>query len=392
MTSLARAIVRLYPRAWRDRYGPELLDLIASRRLRMSDIGDLGRGALDAACIRSPRPARPCRWRAGPPWSLRRRPSWRRFRRRPARESYGPVVGTPGAVIGRRRFLRRMVGAGIGLLSLEFIGGTIAFLWPPPADGVGVEHEVGTLDDIAGLWPAWPDGMPYEFRPARAFLVNVPAATAMALGETPTATATSAVDLLALWRKCPHLGCMIPAACEERGRFQCLCHQSTYNIIGEKLRLGPAPRGMDRFPSASRPPEWSSSTRGRSSPEHRREPSPSPMLIRSARDAHDRLARRAGAPRRAGAGHPRGAGDGPKHGYAIMSESEAISGTPMGPGTLYAALARLESRGLVEALPAEDRRPVPAHGGRGAGGTRASRSAGRPRAGRARALDGLAEG
>jgi Rieske Fe-S protein len=41
---------------------------------------------------------------------------------------------------------------------------------------------------------------------------------------------------------------MIPAACEERGRFQCYCHQSTYNIVGEKLELGPAPRGMDRFP------------------------------------------------------------------------------------------------------------------------------------------------
>jgi Rieske Fe-S protein len=41
---------------------------------------------------------------------------------------------------------------------------------------------------------------------------------------------------------------MIPPACEERSRFQCLCHQSTYNILGEKLQLGPAPRGMDRFP------------------------------------------------------------------------------------------------------------------------------------------------
>jgi DNA-binding PadR family transcriptional regulator len=28
----------------------------------------------------------------------------------------------------------------------------------------------------------------------------------------------------------------------------------------------------------------------------------------------------------------------------------------MGPGTLYAALARLEERGLIEALPPEDRR------------------------------------
>jgi DNA-binding PadR family transcriptional regulator len=49
-------------------------------------------------------------------------------------------------------------------------------------------------------------------------------------------------------------------------------------------------------------------------------------------------------------------GGGPKHGYAIMEDVEAIGGTRIGPGTLYAALARLESRGLIEALPPEDRR------------------------------------
>jgi DNA-binding PadR family transcriptional regulator len=48
--------------------------------------------------------------------------------------------------------------------------------------------------------------------------------------------------------------------------------------------------------------------------------------------------------------------DGPKHGYAIMTDVERVSGTPLGPGTLYAALARLEERGLIEALPPEDRR------------------------------------
>jgi DNA-binding PadR family transcriptional regulator len=48
--------------------------------------------------------------------------------------------------------------------------------------------------------------------------------------------------------------------------------------------------------------------------------------------------------------------DGPKHGYAIMQEAERLSGQPLGPGTLYAALARLERRGLIEALPADDRR------------------------------------
>jgi DNA-binding PadR family transcriptional regulator len=48
--------------------------------------------------------------------------------------------------------------------------------------------------------------------------------------------------------------------------------------------------------------------------------------------------------------------DGPKHGYAIMTDVEVGTGRPMGPGTLYGALARLEARGLIEALPAEDRR------------------------------------
>jgi len=48
--------------------------------------------------------------------------------------------------------------------------------------------------------------------------------------------------------------------------------------------------------------------------------------------------------------------DGPKHGYAIMQDIEAGTGRPMGAGTLYAALARLEEAGLVEPLPAVDRR------------------------------------
>src|SRR6266404_3718222 len=47
---------------------------------------------------------------------------------------------------------------------------------------------------------------------------------------------------------------------------------------------------------------------------------------------------------------------GPKHGYAIMTDVEEISGEPLGPGTLYAALARLERRGLIEALEPEERR------------------------------------
>ena len=48
--------------------------------------------------------------------------------------------------------------------------------------------------------------------------------------------------------------------------------------------------------------------------------------------------------------------DGPKHGYGMTLDIETISGQKPGPGTLYGALARLESRKWIEALPAEDRR------------------------------------
>jgi DNA-binding PadR family transcriptional regulator len=47
---------------------------------------------------------------------------------------------------------------------------------------------------------------------------------------------------------------------------------------------------------------------------------------------------------------------GPKHGYAMTEDIEQMSGVALGPGTLYGALARLERRGLIEALPADERR------------------------------------
>ena len=48
--------------------------------------------------------------------------------------------------------------------------------------------------------------------------------------------------------------------------------------------------------------------------------------------------------------------DGPKHGYAMMLEIETLSGNRPGPGTLYGAIARLEEREWIEALPSTDRR------------------------------------
>ena len=48
--------------------------------------------------------------------------------------------------------------------------------------------------------------------------------------------------------------------------------------------------------------------------------------------------------------------DGPKHGYALIQDIKGFAGLQLGPGTLYGALDRLEGLGLVEALPADDRR------------------------------------
>jgi DNA-binding PadR family transcriptional regulator len=48
--------------------------------------------------------------------------------------------------------------------------------------------------------------------------------------------------------------------------------------------------------------------------------------------------------------------DGAKHGYALIRDIEEFSGTRLGPGTLYGALARLEREALVRPLPAQARR------------------------------------
>ena len=47
---------------------------------------------------------------------------------------------------------------------------------------------------------------------------------------------------------------------------------------------------------------------------------------------------------------------GPKHGCAIMRDVAEFHRTRMEPGTLYGALARLERRGWIAPMPAEQRR------------------------------------
>ncbi len=51
---------------------------------------------------------------------------------------------------------------------------------------------------------------------------------------------------LALYRKCPHLGCVVPWL-ENEGQFNCPCHAALFNKKGEVL-AGPSPRPLDLFP------------------------------------------------------------------------------------------------------------------------------------------------
>ncbi|MGH2392161.1 MAG: ubiquinol-cytochrome c reductase iron-sulfur subunit [Candidatus Limnocylindria bacterium] len=174
--------------------------------------------------------------------------------------SYGEVHGPRAGEISRRGFMRRMLGVGVGILSLEFIGGSLAFLWPNLTEGLGAEIALGTAADINTQAPEWENGLPYVYNAANLFFVNVPAAMARVEGDgtvtSPVPDPGAEVDeelafedrsVMALWRKCPHLGCQVPQVCDVSQWFECLCHGSKYTVLGEK-RDGPAPRGMDHFP------------------------------------------------------------------------------------------------------------------------------------------------
>ncbi len=233
-----RLLLRAYPRAWRRRYGPEFCDLLARREVGLAEVLDVLAGGIDARLHPATVRRQPLVRLASLPVADEVRPS----------AAFGIVAAAPpGGVLSRRAFMRRVLGVGVGLLSLEFVAGTASFLWPNIRQGLGAEFKVGRLEDILAAQPSFAEGRPYAFNPARIFLVNVPAAMAWATGQSKPVPSPTQDQLIALWRKCPHLGCLVPQPCESIARYQCRCHQSTYNILGEKMATGPAERGLDRF-------------------------------------------------------------------------------------------------------------------------------------------------
>ena len=152
----------------------------------------------------------------------------------------------PDAVgVSRRQFLNRSTVAMMGFSLTGFGAACVAFLWPPFVTGFGADVNAGLVDDVKAKIRG-ENGFLY-LPEGRAWVTEYPAAAlpkAQATYSAPELTGMEA-GLVALFQKCPHLGCRVPN-CLTSQWFECPCHGSRYNQVGEK-RGGPAPRGMDRF-------------------------------------------------------------------------------------------------------------------------------------------------
>jgi len=149
--------------------------------------------------------------------------------------------------VSRRQFFNRatvtLMSAGLGGFGAAVLG----FLWKGAEGGFGSKINAGKLDDIiAGIR----SNKGFLYVPeARAWVTEFPKeslakAETIYAGQAPVFNGMSS-GIVALYQKCPHLGCRVPN-CPTSQWFECPCHGSQFNRVGEK-KGGPAPRGMDRF-------------------------------------------------------------------------------------------------------------------------------------------------
>jgi cytochrome b6-f complex iron-sulfur subunit len=149
--------------------------------------------------------------------------------------------------VTRRQFLNRGIVT-LMSFSLATFGLTlIGFLWPESSGGFGGKVRVGKVSDIKAAITAG-KGFGY-FPEARMWVTEYPA-TALEKAKkvtayTPPVITGMEAGFVFLYQKCVHLGCRVPN-CVTSQWFECPCHGSQYNRVGEK-KGGPAPRGLDRF-------------------------------------------------------------------------------------------------------------------------------------------------
>ena len=147
--------------------------------------------------------------------------------------------------LSRRQFMNRSIVGLFGLGLSGFAAASLGFLWPRPSGGFGSAIRVGKL---SGILAQIDDGDGFLYIPqGRMWITRYPEPALDKARATYSASELVAMEqgVIALYQKCPHLGCRVPS-CVTSQWFECPCHGSQYNQVGEK-KGGPAPRGMDRF-------------------------------------------------------------------------------------------------------------------------------------------------
>ena len=134
----------------------------------------------------------------------------------------------------RSSFLRRMWWGAVGVAALETVGGLVASLKPHIAAGAfGTKVDIATVADLEAL----PVGTVKYYPDQRCYISKV-----------------EKNGILAMYRKCTHLGCVVPWVPTEpsddklakEGRFHCPCHGGQYDRYGV-VHAGPPPRPLDLF-------------------------------------------------------------------------------------------------------------------------------------------------
>ncbi len=142
-------------------------------------------------------------------------------------------------MIKRRQVLRGGVFASLGGFVILMVGSFANFFNPRHISGFG-----GLVKVPASVVPK-PGEDPRKIFEGKFYLVNLKP------GEGGHGAVPPSKDggLVALYQKCPHLGCTVPWRPEfefegDKGWFRCPCHGSTYTRGGARV-FGPAPRSMD---------------------------------------------------------------------------------------------------------------------------------------------------
>ena len=165
---------------------------------------------------------------------------------RPAQRTRAAPAGPPAAVVvshhipgqprvSRRAVLRLGFWTSVGAAISGAVASGVNLLYPRRVSGFGGQVVVNA-DSIP------PPGGKVQIPEGRFWLVNL-------------AEEQGGPGLLALWWKCPHLGCTVPwrenfiwpdptTGAPKQGWFRCPCHGSTYTDAGIRV-YGPAPRPLD---------------------------------------------------------------------------------------------------------------------------------------------------